>query len=174
MPLPPGTFSPRVLQWLCGLSALFLLIAGSWAAYTYAFYTIFPLPHLQMSYQPEYYLARVRMVGTLIFLPILVLTAVLIACGIFLRRLHLSGSFPGRRACLLQWCCVILSWRMLLAGTFLAGPFVLQAIALASPVNTSLDLAVSIFIFTPALFLFMVLNVVSTLIKLDLAGDFAL
>lgn len=46
---------------------------------------------------------------------------------------------------------------MLFAGTLLAGPFVLQAIALTSPVNTSFDLAMSIFIFIPTLFLFLVL-----------------
>ena len=47
-------------------------------------------------------------------------------------------------------------------------------IALTSPVNTSFDLAMSIFIFIPTLFLFLVLNVVSTLVKLDFSGDFAL
>ena len=86
MPRPSSTLSPRVLQWLCVLAALFLLIAGSWAAYTYAYQTIYPPAGINMLQSPEYYLAQVRMVGTLIFLPIVFLSAILLALWIPLQR----------------------------------------------------------------------------------------
>lgn len=197
MPRPSYTLSLRVLRWLCVLAALFLLIAGSWAAYTYAYYTIVPDPGFLMVHSPEYYLPQVRMVGTWIFLPILFLSAVLIVLWVFLIRLKktqqmaqeqeqlpqqsdlhmeemqrrsLSGSFPSLRVRVLRWFCVILSWIILLVGIVLAISFAFQKIALDGSIGqyTSdwilfVGLALGIFIFIPALFLFAVLNVISVL-----------
>jgi hypothetical protein len=165
MPFSSYTLSPRVIQWLCALSALFLLISGSWAAYTYAYSTIFPPPHFQMSYPPEYYLAQVRTVGTWIFLPIVFLAAILIVLGISLKKAE-SGSFLLVRVRSSRWFCVLISWIILLVGIVLAVSLAIRTIVpvnVIDPTNIPLSFALAILILILPLFLFVVLNAISTL-----------
>lgn len=163
MPLSSYTLSPRVLQWLCVISALFLLIAGSWAAYTHAYLRIYPQGDMNFPYPPEYYLTRVRMVGTRMFLPIAFLAAILIVLGISLKKAE-SGSFPLMRVRSSRWFCVLISWIILLVGMFLAGYFAIKAIAPVSEFSVfALALSIFILLFIPPLFLFVVLNAISTL-----------
>lgn len=186
---PSNTRFSHVLPWFCVLSVLFLLIAGSWAAYTYAYLTNVPPGDIMLQQPLEYYQAQARMIGTLMFLPIVFLSAILVALWIFLRRQEkrsqtheklpqhtlqserqrsASDSFPSVHMCSFRWFCVLISWIILLAGMFLAGYFAIKAIAPVidfNPANISFGLALSIFIliFIPALFLFVVLNAIGTL-----------
>lgn len=86
----------------------------------------------------------------------------------------MSGSFPAVHVHMLQRVCVILSWIFLLVGMFLAVTVAIKTISPDGEINPgaiSLGWAVGILIFIPALFLFVVLNVMSTVAGYQRKGN---